>query len=75
MNGNSSAHQASPSLWDLCCGRLQPVRVHIQKRPIERWATEGDYSEDSHFRARFQQWLGEIWAEKDQRLEAMAVAP
>ena len=66
---------ASPSLWDLCCGRLDTVRVHVERRPVERWTTEGDYSDDPEFRARFQQWLGEVWAEKDRRLEAMATAP
>jgi 1-acyl-sn-glycerol-3-phosphate acyltransferase len=66
--------EASPSLWDLCCGRLDTVRVDVQKRPIERWMTEGDYSEDPDFRARFQAWLGEAWADKDRRLDAMAVA-
>jgi 1-acyl-sn-glycerol-3-phosphate acyltransferase len=65
---------ASPTLWDLCCGRLETVRVHVLKRPIERWTTEGDYGDDAAFRARFQRWLGELWAEKDQRLEAMSVA-
>jgi 1-acyl-sn-glycerol-3-phosphate acyltransferase len=66
--------EPSPTLWDLCCGRLDTVRVHVQRRPIERWTTEGDYSEDPEFRARFQQWLGEVWGEKDRRLEAMRVA-
>ena len=67
--------ERSPSLWDLCCGRLDAVRVHVMERPVERWTTEGDYSEDAGFRARFQAWLGEVWREKDARLEAMAVAP
>jgi 1-acyl-sn-glycerol-3-phosphate acyltransferase len=66
--------ESSPTLWDLCCGRLETVRVHVLKRPIERWTTEGDYGDDPAFRARFQQWLGEIWTEKDRRLEAMSVA-
>ena len=66
--------ETSPTLWDLCCGRLDTVRVHVERRPIERWTTQGDYSEDPEFRARFQLWLGEIWGEKDRRLEAMRVA-
>jgi 1-acyl-sn-glycerol-3-phosphate acyltransferase len=66
--------ESAPTLWDLCCGRLDTVRVHVLKRPIERWTTEGDYGDDPAFRARFQQWLGELWTEKDRRLEAMSVA-
>ncbi|HET9693539.1 MAG TPA: acyltransferase [Steroidobacteraceae bacterium] len=67
--------ESSPSLWDLCCGRLDAVRVHVAERPIEPWTTEGDYTEDPEFRTRFQQWLAAIWSEKDRRLEAMGVTP
>lgn len=63
--------EASPTLWDLCCGRLGPVRMHVLRRPVEPWTTVGDYGEDSAFRARFKKWLGDLWAEKDERLEAM----
>jgi len=63
--------EGSPTLWDLCCGRLETVRVHVERRPIEAWTTAGDYTNDPEFRRRFQAWLGELWAEKDQRLESM----
>lgn len=63
--------ETSPTLWDLCCGRLGTVHVDVRKRPIERWTTEGDYSDDADFRARFQAWLAEVWAEKDRQLDAM----
>ena len=67
--------ETRPTLWDLCCGRLDTVRVHVTQRPIEPWTIEGDYTEDADFRARFQQWLAGIWAEKDRRFDTMAVAP
>jgi 1-acyl-sn-glycerol-3-phosphate acyltransferase len=63
--------EQSPSLWDLCCGRLQPVSVHVLRRPIERWTAEGDYSDDEAFRRRFQQWLAGLWEQKDARLDEM----
>ncbi len=55
----------TPSLWDLCCGRLGRVIVDVRKRAIEAWMAEGDYANDTVFRGRFQAWLGGIWAEKD----------
>lgn len=67
--------ETSPTLWDLCCGRLQTVRVEVERRPIDRWTTEGDYANDPAFRGRFKRWLGELWATKDARLEAMLSAP
>jgi 1-acyl-sn-glycerol-3-phosphate acyltransferase len=63
--------EASPTLWDLCCGRLRTVIVEVARRPIEAWATEGSYTEDEQFRRRFQDWLGDIWREKDERLEEL----
>jgi hypothetical protein len=63
--------ETGPTLWDLCCGRIQTVTVEVQRRPIEPWTTAGNYTEDEAFRRRFQQWLGEIWQEKDTRLAAL----
>jgi 1-acyl-sn-glycerol-3-phosphate acyltransferase len=66
--------ETSPTLWDFCCGRLQTVAVEVERRPIEAWTTAGSYTEDEPFRRRFQDWLGGIWREKDERLEALLVA-
>jgi hypothetical protein len=63
--------ESSPTLWDLCCGRLGPVRMHVLRRPIEPWVAQGDYAEDSRLRARFKEWLGVLWTEKDARLDRM----
>jgi 1-acyl-sn-glycerol-3-phosphate acyltransferase len=59
----------TPSLWDLCSGRVSHILVDVQQRPIEPWMSTGDYAEDPAFRERFQQWLRGIWTEKDARLE------
>ena len=67
--------ETSPTLWDLCCGRLGAVRMHVLRRPIEPWVAQGDYAEDSKLRARFKEWLGLLWAEKDARLDTMLPGP
>ena len=63
--------QPTPSLWDLCCGRLGPVRVAVQQRPIAPWLSAGDYAGDEDYRQRFKQWLDDLWTEKDALLDAM----
>ena len=63
--------EPSPSLWDLCCGRLGPVTMVVERRAIEPWTTAGDYTEDEAFRRRFQAWLSGIWADKDRTLDGM----
>ena len=65
----------TPTLWDLCCGRLARVVVDVRKRAIEAWMAQGDYANDSAFRERFQAWLGGIWAEKDRLLPKMSSEP
>jgi 1-acyl-sn-glycerol-3-phosphate acyltransferase len=61
----------TPSMWDLCCGRLARVIVHVRQRAIEPWMSAGDYADDPLFRARFQQSLGELWREKDLLLDTL----
>lgn len=55
----------TPTLWDLCCGRVGTVIVDVRRRPMEGWLSTGDYTNDPAFRERFQGWLGGIWADKD----------
>jgi 1-acyl-sn-glycerol-3-phosphate acyltransferase len=64
----------TPSLWDLCCGRLARVVVDVRRRAIETWMAEGDYANDPAFRARFQGWLAGIWSEKDRLLAQIGPA-
>jgi len=61
----------TPSLWDLCCGRLKRVIVHVRQRAIEPWMTGGSYGDDAAFRDAFQRGLGALWAEKDRLLDGL----
>ena len=66
---------STPSLWDLCCGRMSRVVVHVSERKIEHWISEGNYSDDEAFRGRFQRWLEGVWKEKDERIRAIKGEP
>lgn len=55
-------------LWALCSGRVDHLVIEIERRPLEPWLSAGDYAGDPAFRARFQDWLGELWRAKDARL-------
>ena len=61
----------TPTLWDLCCGRVGPVRVDVRRRAIEEWLAAGDYTNDPAFRERFQSWLGGVWTGKDALLDRL----
>ncbi len=58
----------TPTYWDLACGRLGRVAVHVGQRPIPPSLLDGNYGEDPAFRAALQDWLGEMWREKDERI-------
>ncbi len=59
----------SRSLTAFLGGAIREVRVIVQRRSVPSWASQGDYQNDPEFRARFQAWIGELWSEKDQRLQ------
>ncbi|WP_306590240.1 acyltransferase [Geothrix sp. 21YS21S-4] len=57
-----------PSFWDLLSGKMKQVVVRVREREIPRDLLDGDYEGDPAFRARVQEWLHEIWTEKDRRI-------
>jgi 1-acyl-sn-glycerol-3-phosphate acyltransferase len=59
------------SLWYFMCGRLQPVRVRVRQRQIPAQFLNKNYTEDEEFRAEFQQWVAQLWREKDHLLEQL----
>lgn len=65
--------ERTPSLWDLCCGRLRRLIVQVREREIEPWMQGGDYAGDPAFRERFQAELTGYWREKDQLLDRLLV--
>ncbi len=60
--------QGAPRFWDLLCGRLEEVRVHVREIPIHR-VPQGDYFNDDDFQRVFQEWVNDLWLEKDTRIQ------
>ena len=56
----------APKFWDLMTGRVDDVIVRVQQREIPVDLTGGDYAGDPQFRARMQEWVNALWAEKDE---------
>lgn len=55
----------APTFTDLAAGRVRCIRIIVRQRPIPPELLGGDYENDPEFRARFQQWISDLWAEKD----------
>lgn len=45
--------------------------VNLRKIEIPDWVLGGNYEDDAAYRERFQQWVHDIWTEKDQLIEQM----
>ncbi len=58
-------------LWSFLRGEQSHLAMHVDVRPIPQDLIAGDYQGDPEFRARFQDWLNELWARKDARLDRM----
>lgn len=56
--------------WDFVCGRVTHIKVHVTTHPINH-ELMGDYLQDPQFKRDFQQWLNNLWHEKDARLTRM----
>jgi hypothetical protein len=60
-----------PGLGRFIANGVERIRVHVRRVPVPAEMTQGDYENDPAFRRRFQDWLNEIWREKDERLGRM----
>ena len=53
------------SFWNYLCGNIQEIKVRVRQLPITE-RLRGDYIGDRNFRKQFQNWLNDLWREKDQ---------
>jgi len=60
-----------PGLLDLCANRIDKIRVSIRTEPVPEFVRGLDYQTDPDGRARFQQWINELWARKDHEVGRM----
>jgi 1-acyl-sn-glycerol-3-phosphate acyltransferase len=61
----------APKFWHLLSGRVDDVIVHVEQREIPADLLGGDYAGDAQFRARMQEWVNALWAEKDALIEQL----
>ena len=54
--------------WEFLAGRMRRVVVEVKQLKIPADLFAGDYESDPEFRKRFQQWIGDFWAQKDRRI-------
>jgi len=63
--------EGRPTFFDMFNGRLRKVRVHVRELAIPKDLLGGDYENDPVYRARFQQWVSDLWNEKNAMITRM----
>lgn len=61
----------APEYHHFWLGEVSHISVHLRKIEIPDWVHQGNYEDDPVYRERFQQWLDQIWTEKDQLIDTM----
>lgn len=58
----------APRFWDFLCGMVKRIIVRIEHLQIPKQFIGADYVNNAQFREAFQQWLYQLWLEKDERI-------
>ncbi|WP_136144223.1 acyltransferase [Acinetobacter sp. YH16053] len=61
----------APGYSEFWLGEVPRIAVNLRKINIPDWVLGGNYEDDAEYRERFQQWVHELWLEKDQLIESM----
>ena len=61
----------APTFWEFICGRVKEVKLEIHTVDIPDHLKGRDYSTDAEHRRNVKNWLGEIWSQKDGKLDSM----
>ena len=60
--------QGKPGLWDLLSGKSQRIVMRVEVRPIPEQFIGQSYDQNMQYRAQFQDWVNQLWQDKDQLL-------
>ncbi len=58
-------------IWDYLCGRINRIIVDIQTRDIPMRFRGMDYENNPAIRSDFQNWVSQLWQEKDEKIEEL----
>lgn len=63
--------QGRPTFWDLLSGQVKCVVVRFEKMEIPASFIGKNYDQDEAYRLEFQQWVNQLWEQKDAELGAL----
>lgn len=63
--------EGARSLWEFMAGQVHHVIVEVRSLSVPAELCDGDYESDPAFRERVQEWVAQLWAEKDRRIDQL----
>lgn len=63
------------SLWESFQGKLDHVVIDVERIQIPPEFLGKSYSENEEFKIKFQNWLIQLWTEKDQKMDSLLNPP
>ena len=63
--------EGARGFWDFLAGRVHSVIVEVRSLTIPHEFYSGSYEDDPVFRKRFQDWIAQLWTEKDRRIDQL----
>ena len=61
----------APDFWQFLTGKVRRIAVRVRSLPIPRELAQGDYAGDPAVREAYQQWVHQMWLDKDGRIESL----
>jgi 1-acyl-sn-glycerol-3-phosphate acyltransferase len=63
--------EGTPNFWQFLNGKLNRVIVRVRTLPVPQHLAQGDYAGDVAVREAYQQWVHQLWLEKDAQIEQL----
>lgn len=61
----------APGYGEFWLGEVPRIAVNMHKIEIPEWVLGGNYEDDAEYRERFQNWVDDLWTEKDQLISTI----
>lgn len=61
----------APTFSQFVTGKLHRITVRVRPLPVPQHLVQGDYAGDPAVREAYQQWVQQLWLDKDAQIEAL----
>ena len=63
--------EGAPDFWQFLTGNVQRITVRVRTLSVPRKLAQGDYAGNPTVREAYQQWVHQMWLDKDAQIESL----